>query len=55
MVTDNGSRNGTQVLGQTLQANQRVSLSGETMLVFGYYPVLFIESAALYKHLRRIA
>ena len=53
-ITDNGSRNGTMVRGESIAPNVRVSLAGETTIVFGYYPVVFIESAALYSLLRRL-
>ena len=51
-LTDHGSRNGTVVRGEPVPPNQRVSVAGETTIVFGYYPVVFIESAALYSLLR---
>ena len=52
-VTDNGSRNGTMVRGEAIAPNLRVRVFGETTIVFGYFPVVFIDSAALYALLKR--
>ncbi len=53
-ITDNGSRNGTMVRGEPIPPNQRVSVTGETTIVFGYYPVVLVEPAALYSLLKRL-
>ena len=53
-LTDNGSRNGTTVRGEPVPPNQRISVTGESTIVFGYYPVVLIDSAALYALLRRL-
>jgi hypothetical protein len=53
-LTDNGSRNGTMVRGDSIAPTQRVRVSGETTIVFGYFPTVFIESAALHALLKRL-
>ena len=52
-ITDNGSRNGTMVRGEPIPPNQRVSVAGETTIVFGFYPVVLMDPAALYSLLKR--
>jgi len=53
-LTDNGSRNGTTVRGDTIAPAQRVRIFGETTIVFGYFPAVFVESSVLYALLKRL-